>query len=172
MTVIHTNEDKNFLKHFFPKLDNRMGKKVQEIHSVETLTLRRGRGRRYLPKVLFSITPPPFWGSLYTHSSPRQKEQGRFRACRTGGWGGEGREEHDWWSSGWLIKGSRECREIIRERASRAGFLRGAKWILLLCIIKLSGGLMMKIWRSGITRSTLWGGHDLSGSATLMFICT
>lgn len=91
MTVIHTNEDKNFLKHFFPKLDNRMGKKVQEIHSVETLTLRRGRGRRYLPKVLFSITPPPF-GDLCIHiPAPDKRNRAALEPAEPGA--EEAREE-------------------------------------------------------------------------------
>lgn len=117
MTGIHTNEEKNFWKHFFSQRDNETGEKEREIHRVPTQMRRKGAGGGAVLCRRCSFSPhPPFWASLYTHSSPRQKEQGSFRACGTGGWGEEGRGKHDWWSSGWLIKGSRECREIIREK--------------------------------------------------------
>ena len=55
MTVIHTSENKNFLKHFFKKKKNTR-KKEKEIHSVPTQMHRTGRGG-YLPKVFFAAAP-------------------------------------------------------------------------------------------------------------------
>lgn len=87
---------------------------------------------------------------------------------------------NDWWSCGWSIKVYKECSEIIRERVSiglitphkhkqtlhtltqerdreRARKTERERLSRSLRIIKQTESLMMKFWRSGVTRGTLQG---------------
>lgn len=78
MTGIHTNEDKNFLKHFFSQRDNETGKKEREIHGVPTQMRRKGAGGRgFVQKMLF-FTPPSLLGIFVHTFQPQTKGTGQL----------------------------------------------------------------------------------------------
>lgn len=178
MTVIHMSKDKNFLKHFLKKQTSKQTKPPKQQQERDrnapcSDTDARTESGRLFAKGVFLHHPPPPFGDLCIHiPAPDKRNRAALEPSDLGA--EKAQERGAWLMAFWLASKGQPGEQGNNQRKGRPvlAFSEGRNESWSLCIIKLSGGLMMKIWRSGITRSTLWGGHDLSGSATLMFICT
>jgi hypothetical protein len=81
MIAICKNEEENFAKHFLRPRE-KGDKQKEKQYSGPSLRSRKQEGKQLFA---VGVLHPPLGESLYTHSSPRQKEQGSFRAFGTGG---------------------------------------------------------------------------------------